>query len=101
MLLENIWRRVVGNILMNISPSNISWNMLLAKRFHQNNQTVSAAVSINGLTHSWLEISLTSFIPSYEINIELSMNSQNIWILINKYLLVTLSILLYRVLDEI
>ena len=49
MLLENIWRRVVGNILMNISTSNISWNMLLAKRFHQNNQAVSAAVSINGL----------------------------------------------------
>ena len=49
MLLENIWRRFVGNILMNISPSNISWNMLLAKRFHQNDQAVSAAVSINGL----------------------------------------------------
>ena len=49
MLLENIWRRVVGNILMNISPSNISWNMLLAKRFHQNHPAVLAAVSIDGL----------------------------------------------------
>ena len=49
MLLENISRRVVVNILMNISPSNISLNMLLAKRFHQIHQAVLAAVSINGL----------------------------------------------------
>ena len=34
---------------MNISTSNISPNMLLDKRFHQNYQAVLAALSINGL----------------------------------------------------
>ena len=34
---------------MNISPSNISPNMGLDKRFHQNHQAVLAAMSINGL----------------------------------------------------
>ena len=63
MLLENIWRRVVGNILMNISPSNISWNMLLAKRFHQNHQAILAAVSINGLKRfSLSSLSNTQFL---------------------------------------
>ena len=66
MLLENIWRRVVGNILMNISPLNISWNMLLAKRFHQNHHAVLAAVSINGLiTVVWTYITFV-----YNLGIE-------------------------------
>ena len=39
-LLENIWRRVVGNVLMYISPSNIFPNMLLAEGFQQKCQTV-------------------------------------------------------------
>ena len=50
MILQNIWRRLVGNILINIPPLNISPNVLLLKRFHQNSQAVLAAMSINGLT---------------------------------------------------
>ena len=66
MLLENIWRRVVGNILMNISPSNISWNMLLAKLFHQNYQAVLAAVSINGLILQQLCVCMQGFSQDLE-----------------------------------
>ena len=49
MILQNIWRRVVGNVLINISPSNIFPNMLLPQRFHLHCQAVMDAVSINGL----------------------------------------------------
>ena len=38
---------------MNISPSNLSPNMLLNEGFHQNHQAVLAALSINGLTVAW------------------------------------------------
>ena len=36
MILQSILRRVVGYVLMNISPSNIFPTMLLFARFHQN-----------------------------------------------------------------
>ena len=54
MLLENIWKRPVGNVQMNISISNIFPNMLLDNRFHQNYQAVLAALSINGLNKELL-----------------------------------------------
>ena len=50
MILQNISRRVVDNVLINISPSTIFLNMLSLKRFHQNCQADLAVVSINGLT---------------------------------------------------
>ena len=36
MHLRNIRRKLVGNILVNISPSNIFFTILLPARFHQN-----------------------------------------------------------------
>ena len=38
LILQNIWRRVVGNVLNNISHSNIFPVLLLPARFHQNRQ---------------------------------------------------------------
>ena len=49
LILQNILDRVVINILINISPSNIFLNIFLPAIFHQNCQAVSAVVSINGL----------------------------------------------------
>ena len=49
MILQNILRRYVGDVQMNISPSNNFINMLSPQRFHQNRQADLAAVSINGL----------------------------------------------------
>ena len=49
MHLQNIWWRVVGNVMINISLSNIFLNMLLTAKFHQNYQAVLGVVSINGL----------------------------------------------------
>ena len=47
-ILQNIWRRVVSNILNNIPPSNIFLAWLLPARFYQNRK------AIFGLTSSWL-----------------------------------------------
>ena len=52
-ILQNIWRRVVGNVLMNISPSNTFLTLLLPAIFHQNCQAVLAAVSIERLNHDF------------------------------------------------
>ena len=49
MISQNIWKRVVGNVRINNSPSNISANMPLSERFHQNYQAVLVPASINGL----------------------------------------------------
>ena len=49
MIFKNISRRVVGNVLINISPSKVFLNMRSLQRFHQNCQADLAAVSINGL----------------------------------------------------
>ena len=38
MIVKNIWRRVVGNVLMNISPSTFFLTVLQPARFHQNCQ---------------------------------------------------------------
>ena len=38
MILQNIWRRVVGNVVINISPSNIFQKMLLVEKYIQNCQ---------------------------------------------------------------
>ena len=40
MISQNISRRVVGSVLINISPSNIFPTMLLLERFHQACQAV-------------------------------------------------------------
>ena len=53
-ILQNISRKVVGNVLINISPSNIFSNMLSFERFHQNCQAVLAVVSINELMFTTL-----------------------------------------------
>ena len=47
MILQNISRGVVGNVLINVSPSNIFLTLLLPAIFHQN---CKAAVCINGLS---------------------------------------------------
>ena len=44
-ILQNIWRRVVGSVLSNISYSNIFLCFFL-ERFHQNSQAVLATLSI-------------------------------------------------------
>ena len=45
-MLQNIWMRVVGNILDNCFPSNLFLCILFPARFHANCQAVLAAVSI-------------------------------------------------------
>ena len=50
MILQNICRRVVGNVLINISPSNILPIMLKPVNFIKIVRLVLAAVSINGLS---------------------------------------------------
>ena len=58
MVLQDIWGRVVGNVLLSISPSNIMLVVLKPERFHHDCQAGLTALSINGLNHaSWdLEI---------------------------------------------
>ena len=48
-ILQNISRRVVGNVLINISPSKLFLDVISLQRFYQNCQADLAAVSINGL----------------------------------------------------
>ena len=60
-ILQNIRRRVVGIVLINISPSNILPIMLYAARYHQNCQAVLAAVSINGLRELDSSLGLTAY----------------------------------------
>ena len=48
-ILQNIWRRVVGYVLINISPWNILPIMHQPERFHQNGLAGFGLVSINGL----------------------------------------------------
>ena len=38
MILQNIWGRVVGNVMINISPSNIFQKILLKDKYIQNCQ---------------------------------------------------------------
>ena len=48
MILQNIWKRVVGNDQMNISPSNNFTKMLLAERFHRNRQADFGQLALMG-----------------------------------------------------
>ena len=48
--LQNIWRRVVCWVFINVSPSNIFWKLLLLERYHQNSQAVLGPKGMNGLT---------------------------------------------------
>ena len=56
MNLQNIGRKVIDNVLINISPSTIFLPMLLSVRFYENYQAVLAVVSIYELIHSHLEL---------------------------------------------
>ena len=38
MILQNIWTKVVGNVLTNFPPANIFPTLLLPGRLHQNHQ---------------------------------------------------------------
>ena len=49
MVSQTIWRRVFGDVLTDISPSNIFLTMPFPAGFYQNYQAVFASVSINGL----------------------------------------------------
>ena len=51
MILPNISRRVVDNVLMNISPSNIFLHGVCLQDFIKIVRQFLAAVSINGLNH--------------------------------------------------
>ena len=55
MILQNIRRRVVGNVLINISPSNVFLNLLSPAIFDKNCQTAFVTVSIDRLT-AWLQL---------------------------------------------
>ena len=59
-ILQNIWRRVVGKVLINISPSNILLIMLLLARFRQHCLAVLTDLSNTGLTCSCLYIANNS-----------------------------------------
>ena len=48
-ILQNISRKVVGNVLNNISPSNIFPTLHLSESYRKSVRFVLAAVSINGL----------------------------------------------------
>ena len=50
MILENVWRGFVGNILNIISSPNVFPNLRLPVRFHQSYELRLTAVSSNGLT---------------------------------------------------
>ena len=56
MFLQNISRRVAGNVLINIPPSNIFLIILLPARFHQNCLTVFGRCK-----HYWVKKALTPF----------------------------------------
>ena len=55
-ILQNISSRVVGSVLMNISPSNIFQTMLSPERF---NQSCQVAVSVNMLNQAFCEARFT------------------------------------------
>ena len=83
MILQNIWRRVVGNVLINISPSIILPILLKPERFHKKCQADLAAVSINGLK-TFLVYSLFFLIKlTNQKSLSLSMLT---WILVEKNL---------------
>ena len=66
MILQNISRRIVDNVLINISSSNIFSTMLLHEKYHQFVRLSLAAMSNNGLTHfivlAAAKRSLTNFV---------------------------------------
>ena len=48
--LLSIWRKVVDRVLMNNSPSNIFWILLLLERYHLHCEAILAATGMNSLT---------------------------------------------------
>ena len=56
MILEIIRRRVVGNVLIDISPSNIFQNILLLRRFPQNCQIVYGRCERSWVNEAHLEL---------------------------------------------
>ena len=57
---ETIWNGVVDWVLMNNSHSDSYWSLLLLEGYHQNSQTLFAAVGMNGLNKLTLSM-LTLF----------------------------------------
>ena len=53
-ILQNISRRVVDNVLINITPSKFFLDMISLQRFNENCQADLAAVSINVLIYNLL-----------------------------------------------
>ena len=51
MILQNIWKKVVGNVLVKISLSNILLTLLLPARFHQNCQAAFGCCE-----HCWVKL---------------------------------------------
>ena len=77
--LQYIWRRDVVRVLMNDSPSNIFWILLLVERYHQNCQAVLAASDMNGLNHRNWHISLTWTRPLLNIPHRIKVESHDHW----------------------
>ena len=71
-ILQTIWRSVVGNALINISLSIIFLNMILPEMFHQNCKSVLAVVSNNGLNTS-------NSIEACQIDVLTPVTSQHIY----------------------
>ena len=57
MILQNIWRKIVDNVLMNISPSNIFLRVRLTARFHQNCQA-----TFGRCEHYWVKMIFRIFL---------------------------------------
>ena len=68
-ILENISRRVVVSVLMDISPSNIFLIMLLLERYQQNSQAVLGTLgSINVIrSYDTLENNLFQYMYNHEL----------------------------------
>ena len=62
---QNIWRRFIGRALMNNSPSNIFWILLLLEKYQQNCKVILAATSMKGLKS---KISISEFVENKPVN---------------------------------
>ena len=69
-ILENIWRRVVGNVQINISPLNIFLNLLLPARFHQNDQAVFGHCEYQRLNMLYYYVNISTITSIFSIIFE-------------------------------
>ena len=79
MILKNIWRSILGNVLNKLFPSSNFPHQFFSARFHRNCQAVLAAVSINGLNSNldFFQILSSGTIPLLTITSWLRMILQN------------------------